>query len=584
MRTKPGERHARGNSNEGKFDYERIAGNFGGNMTRFHHLRRVAGASFIALLLASCAADHAPQNGSTERATAVKRPNIVFILADDLGYADLGVFGSEIPTPNLDSLANNGMLLTDFYSAMSCAPARAMFMSGMDNHQAGLASQGARREGQEVRPGREGYLNFRVASLAELMTDAGYNTYMAGKWHLGAVKETGPHARGFKRVFASLDGAAHLGSWDWRGPQDARFFDQDRIVTVGKDWYSTRDYTKKMIGYIEQDRAEGKPFFAWLAYTAPHWPLQAPKETIAKFKGWYDEGYEALYAKRFARQKQLGLLPNDAKAIDDARFRPRWSELTAEQKKIDARHMEIYAAMVSDLDTYVGEFIAYLKKTGEFDNTFIMFMSDNGAEANRLDLRPPYSDHVGKEYDHTFDNLGAGNTYIMYGANWASASATPFNRHKASGWEGGYHVPAFVHYPRKVAPGSRSKATGTIMDMLPTFLAVAGTQHPGNLFQGRFVQPPRGKNLLPLFYGQAAQAHADDEVLGWESGGPRGLRVGDWKIVWDTAGQADQRRWRMFDLSKDRAEQNDLSEANPAKYAEMQRAWEQYDKEVGVSN
>jgi arylsulfatase len=190
---------------------------------------------------------------------------------------------------------------------------------------------------------------------------------------------------------------------------------------------------------------------------------------------------------------------------------------------------------------------------------------------------------VGKEYDHTFENLGAGNTYIMYGANWASASATPFNRHKASGWEGGYHVPAFVHYPRKVARGSRSTATGTIMDMLPTFLAVAGTQHPGTKFQGREVLPPRGKNLLPLFYGQAARAHAADEVLGWESGGPRGMRVGDWKFVWDTRDPAAERHWRMFDLAKDRAEQNDLAAANPAKFAEMQRAWERYDKEVGVT-
>jgi arylsulfatase A-like enzyme len=566
-------------------------------MSALAHLRRAAVASFVILALASCAADQgaAPRGASTTSA-ATKRPNILFILADDLGYADIGVFGSEIPTPNIDALAKNGMLLTDFYSGMSCAPARAMFMSGTDNNLAGLGSQGggggARRGGgppanaAPPKPGAEGYLNFRVASLAELMTDAGYNTYMAGKWHLGATPERGPHARGFKRVFASLDGAAHLGSWDWRGPQDARFFDQDQIVNVGKDWYSTRDYTKKMISYIEADRADGKPFFAWLAYTAPHWPLQAPKESIAKFKGRYDEGYEALYAKRFARQKELGILPPDAKPIDNARYNPRWNALTAEQKQLDARHMEIYAAMVSDLDTYVGEVIAYLKKIGEFDNTLIMFMSDNGAEANRLDLRPPYSDHVGKEYDHTFENLGAGNTYIMYGANWASASAAPFNRHKASGWEGGYHVPAFVHFPGKVTPGSRSNASGTLQDMLPTFLAVAGTKHPGTKFQGREVLKPRGKNLLPVFYGEAKRAHAADEVLGWNAGGSRGVRVGSWKIVWDTVAgtQPPQRRWRLFDLSKDIAEQNDLAAANPAKYAQMQQAWERYAKEVGVTN
>jgi arylsulfatase A-like enzyme len=351
---------------------------------------------------------------------------------------------------------------------------------------------------------------------------------------------------------------------------------------VGEGWYSTRDYTQKMIGYIEQDRAEGRPFFAFLAYTAPHWPLQAPKESIAKFKGQYDEGYEALYAKRFARQQQLGLVPRDAQPIDNARFRPRWSELTPAQKAVDARHMEIYAAMVSDLDRYVGEFVDYLKKTGQYDNTFILFSSDNGAESNRLDLRAPYIDHVGKEYDHSLDNLGAGNTYIMYGANWASASATPFNRHKGGGWEGGIHVPAFAHFPRRVAAGSRSDATGTVMDLLPTFLAVAGSKHPGTKFRGRDVLPPRGRSLLPVLYGNAPDVYGAADILGWEQGGPRAVRQGDWKLVWDGAGAPAQRGWRLFDLAKDRWEQNDLSKANPEKFAEMQRAWERYDQEVGV--
>ena len=553
-------------------------------MKAFNPLRRAACAGFILLMLAACAADQsAAPGGGNAQAVAAKRPNIVYILADDLGYADLGVFGSEIPTPNLDALARGGMLLTDFYAAMSCAPTRAMVMSGMDNHQAGMGVQGApRREEQKGQPGYEGFLNFRVASLAELMSDAGYNTYMTGKWHLGSTVETGPRARGFKRSFISLDGAAHLGKWSWRGPQNADYRDGDELVQVGDDWYTTRDYTKKMIDYIEQDRADGKPFFAWLAYTAPHWPLQAPKESIAKFKGKYDEGYEALYAKRFARQQQLGLVPKDAKPIDNARFRPRWSEVSAEDRKIEARRMEIYAAMVSDLDRYVGEFVDYLKKTGQFDNTLIMFSSDNGAEASRLDLNAPYKDHIGKEYDHSLDNLGAGNTYVMYGANWASASATPFNRHKGSGWEGGIHVPAFVHYPRKVARGSSSDATGSVMDLLPTFLAVAGAKHPGTQFRGREVLPPRGRSLMPVFYGQVAEVYTATDISGWEQGGPRAVRQGDWKLVWDNTGAAEQRRWRLFDLATDRSEQHDLSAANPGKFAEMQRAWERYDQEVGV--
>jgi arylsulfatase len=542
----------------------------------------LAGAALLAAAIAACSTG--PRGGPDQAAQkASTRPNIVYILADDLGFADLGAFGGEIPTPNLDALARDGMLLTDFYAAMSCAPTRAMVMSGMDNHQAGMALQGPpRREDQRGQPGYEGHLNFRVASLAELMTDAGYNTYMVGKWHLGSTKETGPHARGFRRVFASLDGAAHLGSWDWRGPQDARFFDNDEIVTVGKDWYSTRDYTKKVIGFIDQDRAEGKPFFAWLAYTAPHWPLQAPKEAIAKFKGRYDAGYEALYLERFARQKQLGLVPRNAQPIDPGRFRPRWSELPDEEKRFNARRMEVYAAMVAELDVYVGEFITYLKRTGQFENTLIVFSSDNGAEPNRLDLSRPYSDHVGKEYDHSIDNLGAGNTYVMYGASWASASATPFNRHKGSGYEGGIHVPAFAHFPGRIARGSRSDATATVMDLLPTFLAVAGTQHPAPSFRGRQVLPPRGKSLTPILYGQATDVRTETDIFGWEQGGPRSVRKGDWKAVWDQRLPEAERRWQLFNLAADRWEQNDLSKSDPAKLAEMQAAWDRYDEETGV--
>jgi arylsulfatase A-like enzyme len=541
--------------------------------------RLALAALACATLLTACM-----QRGGGGAATvAAQRPNILYILADDLGYADIGIFGSEIPTPNLDELARKGLLLTDFYASMTCSPTRSMLMSGTDNHQAGLGVMGApTRADQKGKPGYEGYLNFRVASLADLMTDAGYNTYMVGKWHLGDTVETGPHARGFKRVFASFDGAAHLGGWDWRGPQPAKYWDNDNVVNVGDDWYTTRDYTKKMIAYIEQDRAAGRPFFAYMAYTAPHWPLQAPKESIAKFKGRYDEGYEALYAKRFARQKALGLVPKDAAPIDNARFKPRWNTLTAEQKAIESRRMEVYAAMVSDLDTYVGEVIAYLKKTGQYDNTFIMFMSDNGAESGRRDLQAPIRDHIGKEYDHSLDSLGSARSYVMYGPNWASASATPFNRHKFTAFEGGVHVPAFVHYPKKVAAGTRSEAMGTVMDLLPTFLALAGAQHPGDTYRGKPVLRPQGVSLLPVLYGQEKSGHAPDEIHGWELFGHRSVRQGDWKLVWDAEPPAAQRRWALFNVRSDFEELRDLSNSNPQQVSKLQSAWDSYAQRNGV--
>ena len=322
--------------------------------------------------------------------------------------------------------------------------------------------------------------------MAELMTDAGYNSYMTGKWHLGPDVENGPHARGFRHSFVSLDGAAHLGGWDWRGPQPANYRDDDEIVHVGDDFYTTRFYTERMLQYIDHDRAEGKPFFAYLAYTAPHWPLQAPTESIARFKGKYDAGYEALYASRFARQKQLGLVAKDAQPIDNARFKPRWSELSSRRE--EARSRAAWKSMrpwsATSTPTWA-RYIAHLKETGDYDNTFIMFISDNGAESGRRDLQAPIKDHVGKEYDNSLDNIGHRTSYVMYGPNWASASETPWNRHKATAFEGGIHVPAFVNYPQLVKAGTRSDAIGTVRDILPTFLELAGAQLSWRDVQGQ---------------------------------------------------------------------------------------------------
>jgi arylsulfatase A-like enzyme len=538
---------------------------------------RVAAVLLAAVSLNACG------NRQPAPSEPARRPNIVYILADDLGYGDIGAFGGEIPTPNLDRLARSGMMLTDFHTSMTCSPTRAMLMAGMDHHLAGLGVMGVpTREDQKGRPGYEGHLNFRVAALPELLADAGYNTYMVGKWHLGSTPETGPAARGFRRVFASLDGAAHLGPWDWRGPQDARFFDGNEIVTVGEDWYSTRDYTRKAIEFIEQDRVEGKPFFAYMAYTAPHWPLQAPKEAIEKFRGRYDAGYEALYAERFARQKELGLVPKDARPIDNARFSPRWDELPEEEKRIAARRMEIYAAMVSELDHYVGELLAYLERIGELDNTFILFSSDNGPEPDRRDLQPNIAQHVGKAYDHSLDNLGSATSYVMYGANWASASATPWNRHKFTAFEGGTRVPAFAVYPGHITAGTRSNALLTILDVMPTFLELAGTQHPGTLWQGREVLPPQGRSMLPVLRGAVAELHPADEEFGWELFGHRAVRKGDWKLVWDQAAPQAQRRWKLYDLATDPFEQNDLSAAHPEKVAELTAQWSRYEERNGV--
>lgn len=514
-----------------------------------------------------------------------EKPNIVLIVADDLGYADLGFYGSEISTPNIDALASAGMLLTDFYSSLTCGPTRAMLMSGMSNHMAGVGVQSAPRLPEHI--GQQnylGYLSFRVASLAELMADAGYNTYMTGKWHLGMDVENGPHARGFKKNFISLDGAAHLGPWDWRGPQNANYRDGDELVQVDESWYTTRDYTKKMLDFIDEDLEDDKPFFAYLAYTAPHWPLQAPEEAIAKYDGVYDIGYEEIYRRRFLRMQELGYISADNEPLQpEDLFSPRWEEQSPQDRALAAKRMQVYAAMVSELDKYVGQVIDYLKEIGEYDNTFIMFMSDNGAESSRLDLTPNYQAFITSgAYDQGVDNLGRPNSYVMYGRNWATVSETKFRRHKATAFDGGIHVPAFVHFPAMIEGGTQSDGFGTVMDIMPTFLALAGTQHPGTQFQGREILPIQGKSLLPLLTGESNEVHTSDEVVGWELNGHRAVRQGDWKIVWDLALPEDERHWQLFNLEQDSNEKVDLGAELPDKKAEMIGKWENWEAENGI--
>jgi arylsulfatase len=275
-------------------------------------------------------------------------------------------------------------------------------------------------------------------------------------------------------------------------------------------------------------------------------------------------------------------LPAGAEPIDNARFKPRWDELSADDKQVEARKMEIYAAMVSDLDTYVGQVVRYLKDIGEFNNTFILFMSDNGAESSRRDLAPDIASHIGIEYDHSLDNLGRGNTYVMYGANWASVSAAPFSRHKATGYEGGIHVPAFVHYQGLVKAGTHATGISTVMDILPTALALAGTTHPGTQYRGQQILPVRGASLLPLLSGESAAIHSQSEVFGWELYGHRSVRQGDWKLVWDQAVPADERRWQLFNVAQDPSERHDLSLTMPDKLAEMLANWDVYASETGV--
>ena len=529
------------------------------------------------------AADVAPPASNAERPP----PNILLIVADDLGYSDLGAYGAEIDTPNLDALAREGLQLTNFHVAPTCSPTRSMLFSGTDNHLAGLGgmlevlrSTHPERIGQ---PGYETYLNFRVASLANLLRDAGYHTYMAGKWHLGLEEETSPAARGFERSFALIDGAgSHFTDMGVEVLQPkARYREDGRLVPLPENFYSTRTYTDKLLAYLSGDGAEGAPFFAYLAFTAPHWPLEAPAESVAKYAGKYDDGYDVLLERRLARMQALGLIDDDVPVQPRLPGEPAWTKLTEEERRIEARKMELYAAMVDDLDKNVGRVVDYLKAAGELDNTFIFFMSDNGPEGGRLELRPEFRDFMKQCCDNSYENLGrpGSNSYVYYGPNWARVGAGPFRGEKGLPAEGGIRVPAFARYPG-FATG-RSDALITVMDLLPTFLALAGTEHPGTTYRGRTVLPVKGKSLLPLLQGERVAIHPEEHVVGWELHGHSALRQGNWKLLRmrPPRGSGD---WQLYDLAHDAGEHSDLSSAYPARRAQLLGHWTPYAAEGNI--
>jgi arylsulfatase len=547
-------------------------------------------ATLTCLLLLSCDktdTESAPKVTPIEKAVQTapaKRPNILLIVADDLGYTDLGVYGGEINTPTLDSLASNGTLLTNFHSGAVCSPTRSMLLSGTDNHLAGIGNMlEAMAVNQLGEPGYEGYLNFRVVSLPTLLKDANYHTYMAGKWHLGLKEETSPLARGFERSFALLNGGG--GHFDDMGIEMTRkivpYREDGVLVALPDDFYSTRTYTDKLIEYISSNQGDGQPFFAYLAYTAPHWPLQAPDASIAKYKGKYDEGYDVIHAQRIARMKDKGLLADNATIAPRLPGEPAWEELSPEQKLRGARMMEIYAAMVDDLDVNVKRVLDHLKEIDELDNTFIFFMSDNGAESSPLHNWPVFGDWIKECCDNSYENMGKPNSYLYYGQNWGRVSSGPFRAYKGYTSEGGIRVPAFANYIGLKDKGVTNTSFTSVKDVMPTLLELAGVQHPGKNYKGRDILPMQGASLLPMLKSETQSVHSEDDWMGWEAFGRQSITQGDWKLLmmekpWGTG------EWQLYNLKNDPAEQNDLSAVEQDRLNTMIEFWKQYESENGV--
>lgn len=530
-------------------------------------------------------------------AQSAARPNFLVIVADDLGWSDLGAFGGEIATPNLDALANSGVRFTGFHTAPTCSPTRSMLLSGVDNHEAGIGTMVESRPAAFAdRPGYEGYLNDRVASIAELLQQGGYRTLMSGKWHLGLTEDRGPAARGFDHSYALLQGLGnHFGADQnaaWTKAKANSLYRQDgKLMKFPVGHYSADQFADKLIGFLDDGAAGKRPFFAYLTFTTPHWPMQAPAETIAKYKGRYDAGYEVLRAQRLERQKKLGLVALDQQphALDGVK---PWDSLTAEQKAFEARKMEVYAAMVDRMDQNVGRVVAELKRTGQYDNTVIVFLSDNGPEGSEIDAPfqvrgvPDGAKKLG--IDNRLENIGNATSYVGYGAGWAQANSTPSWLVKGYPTEGGTRVSAFAS--GKDVVGNRiARGYLSVTDIAPTLLDLAGLTQP-TTYKGRAILPFEGHSLVPVLAEKASEVRSPEEPIGTELFYRRALRKGDWKAVYlPKSGSAYPRdgvgegKWQLFNLATDPAETTDLAASHAAKLAELVADWDRYAAQKGVA-
>jgi arylsulfatase A-like enzyme len=516
-------------------------------------------------------------------AQGADRPNIVLIVADDMGYSDIGPFGSEIRTPNLDTLAQSGVRITNFYVGPACSPTRSMLLSGNDHHVAGMGTNAEIiSPEQSGQPGYEGYLNDRVVSVASLLRDAGYHTYMAGKWHLGEEPEHDASRRGFERSYTMLQGGASHFDDEWMmcANYTPIYREDGRRVHVPQGFYSTEFYTDKLIDYIDNQKND-EPFFGYLAYTAVHDPLHVPDDWLDRYKGAYDAGYEAVRKQRLARMEDSGIVPQGSTLGPWLPMVPKWDDLNSEQKKQEARRMEVYAAMVENIDHHIGRLLKYLKKTGRYDNTLIIFFSDNGANGADMHMYPDTDEAwVERNSDNQFSNWGRRGSRIAQGIGWAQASSTPFRLFKGFIAEGGIRAPLIITGPGVARGGKISDALTHVMDLAPTFLEIAGTSHP-TTYQGRNVEPIRGKSLVPFLSGQSDIVRGDDEPIGFELLGWRGIRAGSWKATWISSpfGVSD---WQLFNLEVDPGESRDLADENPELLQRLITQWEAYAEEVGV--
>jgi len=549
-------------------------------------------ATAASLALGGC---FEPQNMSLENKR--HRPNIVLIMSDDMGYSDIGCYGSEIETPNLDKLAAGGVRMTRFYNTARCCPTRASLLTGLYPHQAGVGHMMNDR-GQD---GYRGDLNNNCVTIAEVLAQGGYSTYMAGKWHVtkhnkvDGPKFNWPLHRGFDRFYGTIHGAGSF----WEPSSLVR---DDTMITIPTDkeyqpretYYYTDAISDNASRFINEHDA-ARPFFMYVAYTAAHWPMHARERDIAKYKGKYDKGYAAIRKKRLAKMKKLGAVKPDAEMSKQA---GNWSEI--KDKKWEAACMEVYAAMVDNMDQGIGRIVKSLKDKGVFDNTIIFYLQDNGgcAESCGRNGKPnPRKDkpsfepvppdqqlYFGSRPKQTRDGWevrtghvmpGPADTYIGYGKSWANVSNTPFREYKHWVHEGGISTPLIISWPAGIkTKGKLRHQTGHLIDIMTTCVDIAGANYPKE-YKGQRVKPMEGKSLLPAF---VKNKPAQREAIYWEHEGNRAIRMGKWKLV----AKGRKGKWELYDVEADRSELHDLADAQPRRAKKMADMWQAYAERTNV--
>ena len=511
-------------------------------------------------------------------ADAPARPNIILIMVDDMGFSDLGCYGGEIKTPNIDALANGGVRFAQFYNYGRCCPTRATLMTGLAPHQAGIGHMTVEPDSkrfENLPPAYKGNINDRCVTLAAVARSAGYATHMTGKWHLsGSNQEDWPLQRGFEKYYGCISGATRFfHPHGTRIMYDGNTPDREPKSTTDRAFYTTDAFTDHGLRFIAGEQGGNRPFFWYLAYTAPHWPLQAHEEDIAKYRGKYQIGWDKLREQRYQRQIELGLIDPKWKLSPRDERAPAWDSLDVKQKDDLDMRMAIYAAMVDRVDQNIGRLVAFLKEKQLFDNTLILFLSDNGACAEGGVLGR--GNVLNAEQRNASDDASVG-------VAWANASSTPFRLYKHFAHEGGTATPFFMHWPARIRPRSDwYREPAQINDVMPTLVELVGGKYPEK-FNGHDILPAEGISLVRAFDGRALERtrplfmEHEDNVF---------IRDGDWKLV--GRGVAPGRglqteKWELYNVREDRTELNDLASTMPGKARAMSAQWADWAGRVGV--